>query len=176
MLDYADCVGAHHNGLNVPPDAVYNNIPFPDPAPRFRGPWNNPHHSWSFRSTLEGYRQRIVNAGKNTPICVTEFGWPSMEDLQGTPRQGFEFAYDNTLAEQADYTDLAISLMQEWGWVRLAFVWNLNYGAQVGWKVAPDDPVSDNVLWAILGPNFQQRPVWLKIEARNFRAQARVAQ
>jgi len=172
MLQYADCVGAHHNGINVPPTADFNNVP-PRPKAKFRGPCDNPHHSWAFKTTLEGYHNRIVQAGGTTKICVTEFGWPSVEGLNGKPRQGFEFAGDNSLQEQADFTDQAIGEMQGWGWIQLAFLWNLNYGAQAGW--AMEGPVSDNVVYSILGPNFQPRPVWQKISDRNFRGQPRKA-
>lgn len=172
-LQYADCVGAHHNGLNVPPNADWNNIPERVPPAKFRGPWQSPHHSWAFKSTLEGYAQRIRNAGSTLKLCVTEFGWPSVEDLQGrgTLRDGFGFAADNTLQDQADFTVQAIELMQQWGFVRLAFIWNLNYGAQAGWQIG--GPVGDNVPWSILGPDFVPRPVWQKIVELNFAARPR---
>ena len=101
LLNWADCVGAHHNGYNISPDYRYLDIP-DDPSAIFRGPFTNKHHSWSFRSTLEGYAQRIRAAGRDTKLCVTEFGWPTSEDLGGA-RQGFEFSLDNTLAEQAEW-------------------------------------------------------------------------
>jgi hypothetical protein len=172
MLQHADCVGAHHNGINVPPDQDFNRVQN-RPKARFRGPWENPHHSWAFKTTLEGYATRIKNAGSNLKLCVTEFGWPSAEGLKGRPRQGFEFALDNSLVDQADFVDKAITLMQQWGFVRLAFLWNLNYGAQVGWSL--EGAVGDNVLYSILGPDFIPRPVWKKVEDRNFRAQQRKA-
>ncbi|HRE49643.1 MAG TPA: hypothetical protein PLD47_18105 [Aggregatilineales bacterium] len=176
MLQFADCVGAHHNGLNVPPTADYNNIPERVPPASYRGPWQNPHHSWSFKSTLEGYGQRIVNAGSSLKLCVTEFGWPTMEDLKGrgNPRDGFGFAFDNTLADQADFTRQAIDMMEASGIVRLAFLWNLNYGAQAGWQLG--DATGDNVLWSILGPDYQARPVWNVIVEKNFRGRARLGQ
>jgi len=43
---------------------------------QFNGACDNPHHSWSFRSTMEGYRnimQVYGDAGKR--IWPTEFGW-----------------------------------------------------------------------------------------------------
>lgn len=181
-LQYADCVGTHHNGLNVPPEAVWNNIPERNPPARFRGPWENPHHSWSFRSTLEGYAERIRRAGSSLQLCVTEFGWPSVEDLQnrGRLRDGFGFAADNTLADQRDFTVRAIQLMQEWGFVRLAFIWNLNYGAQAGWMLSDPNtgqpaPTGDNVPWSILGPDFIPRPVWQAIVDMDFRGRPRSA-
>ena len=127
VLDWADCIGAHHNGYNISPDHRYDQIPA-DAEAVFRGPFENPHPSWSFRSTLEGYANAIRLSGKTTQLCVTEFGWASSEDLEGA-RSGFEFALDNSLAEQAEWTSRALSNMENWGFVWLAFIWNFNYGA-----------------------------------------------
>ncbi len=153
MLDWADCVGAHHNGYNVSPEYQYDNIP-DDRSAIFRGPFENPHHSWSFRSTLEGYANRIRMAGYNTKLCVTEFGWPSAEGLEGV-RPGFEFAHDNSLAEQAEWIPRALSNMEEWGFVWLAFIWNFNYGPQAGFSVT-----NDNVPYSLIGPPFDFRPAY----------------
>nr|PZN52101.1 MAG: hypothetical protein DIU68_15245 [Chloroflexota bacterium] len=125
-----------------------------DPTARFRGPFDNRHRSWSFRSTLQTYAAKIANAGGDQKLCVTEFGWPSSEDLDGYP-QGFEFALDNTLEEQAEFTVQALDNMQEWGFVRLAFIWNLNYGPQAGW-----DPSNDNVPYSLIGPGTTFRPAF----------------
>lgn len=153
MLDYTDCVGAHHNGYNLNPlerwDEAVN-----DPTATFRGPFDNPHHSWSFRSTLEYYATRVQAAGGDQQLCVTEFGWASGEDLEGVPA-GWDYAVDNTLEEQRQWTIDAINLMVQSGTVRLAFVWNLNYGPQAGWS-----PTNDNVPYSIIGPNFVHRPVF----------------
>lgn len=153
MLNYADCVGAHHNGYNVSPDYTYDAVPN-DPSATFRGPFDNPHRSWSFRSTLQTYALKIANAGGDQKLCITEFGWPSTEDLSGSP-QGFGFADDNTLEEQAEFTVAALNNMQEWGFVRLAFIWNLNYGPQAGW-----DPSNDNVPYSLIGPDTTFRPAF----------------
>ncbi len=153
MLDYADCVGAHHNGYNIGPSVTWDAVP-DDPAASFRGPFDNPHHSWSFRSTLETYANRIALRGKDTKLCVTEFGWASTEDLSGYPA-GFEFANDNTLAEQAEWTIEAIENMREWDFVWIAFLWNFNYGPQAGW-----DTANDNVPYSIIGPDWAHRPVY----------------
>ncbi len=167
MLDWADCVGAHHNGYNVSPDYRYLDIP-DDPTAIFQGPFTNRHHSWSFRSTLEGYAQRIRAAGKDTRLCVTEFGWPSSEDLGGA-RQGFEFSLDNTLAEQADWIPKAMTNMETWGFVWLAFVWNFNYGPQAGYAIT-----NDNVPYSLIGPDFTFRPAYDAIKAwqRDYLARA----
>jgi hypothetical protein len=153
MLNYTDCVGAHHNGYNVSPDYRYNEVPN-DPYAIFRGPFDNPHHSWSFRSTLEGYANRVRSAGYETKLCVTEFGWPVTEDLGGSPA-GFEFAQDNTLEEQAQWIPQAMTNMEEWGFVWIAYIWNFNYGPQAGW--ATDN---DNVPYSLIGPEFSFRPAY----------------
>jgi len=163
MLNYADCVGAHHNGYNIGPTVPWNSVPN-DPTARFRGPFDNPHHSWSFYSTLHGYHDRIAAAGKDTKLCITEFGWPVTEDLNGYP-VGFEFANDNTLAEQAQFFGEAIDAMQEWGFVWIAWVWNVNYGAQGGW-----DPTNDNVPYALLRPNWAPAPAYEVIASYDFRS------
>ena len=153
FLNYLDCVGAHHNGYNVSSDYRFNEIPN-DPSAIFRGPFDNPNHSWSFRSTLEGYATRIANAGSDKKLCITEFGWPVSEDVGAFPR-GFEFAQDNSLQEQAQYISGALTNMNEWGFVWIAYIWNFNYGPQAGW-----DPNNDNVPYSMIGPDFVFRPAY----------------
>ncbi|MFN8527719.1 MAG: beta-galactosidase [Anaerolineae bacterium] len=153
LLNYADCIGAHHNGINVSPDYTWDAVPN-DPSATFRGPFDNPHHSWSFRSTLQTYASKIALAGGDQKLCVTEFGWASAEGLEGIP-EGFGFAQDNTLDEQRDFTIAALNNMVEWDIVQIAILWNLNYGPQAGW-----DPTNDNVPYSIIGPGFQFRPVF----------------
>ncbi len=160
LLTTADCVGAHHNGYNIGPNVAWDNVPN-DPTATFRGAFDNPHHSWSFYSTITGYAERIQQAGSGKPICVTEFGWATTEDLDGTP-VGFEFANDNTLAEQAQFIDDAIQLMDGWGYMWLAFIWNLNYGAPA-W-----DPTNDNVPYALLRPDWIRSPAYDVIAAYDF--------
>ncbi len=162
LLDTVDCVGAHHNGYNIGPNVPYNNVPN-DPTATFRGPFDNPHHSWSFYSTLNGYAQKIQQAGSDKKLCITEFGWPTTEDLNGYPA-GFEFANDNTLAEQAQFLGEAIDVMDQWGFVWLAFIWNLNYGPQAGW-----DAANDNVPYSLLRPNWAPAPAYEVIGAHDFR-------
>lgn len=153
FLNYADCVGAHHNGINMPPDVAWDEG-YNDPTAQFRGPFDNPDHSWSFKSTLWGYHERIQAAGFNKPLCVTEFGWATAEGFGGTP-PGFEFANDNTLAEQAKWTVQAFQLMREWGFVHLAFLWNLDYSYKGG--LGATDP---NAPYSILDLQGAARPAY----------------
>jgi hypothetical protein len=153
LLNYTDCVGAHHNGYNIGPSVAWDSVPN-DPSATFRGPFDNKHRSWSFRSTLQAYASRIALANGQQKLCVTEFGWPSTEDLGGSP-DGFSFANDNTLKEQSAWTIEAINNMEQWNIVWLAFIWNLNYGPQAGW-----DPKNDNVPYSIIGKDWKFRPVY----------------
>jgi hypothetical protein len=157
LLNVCDCVGAHHNGINLPPDKAWDEG-YNDPTAAFRGPFDNPHHSWSFKSTLWGYHDRIVAAGSDKPLCITEFGWASAEGFEGYP-PGFEFSLDNTLQEQAQWDVQAFQLMREWGFVRLAFLWNLNY-SQMGW--GPEDP---NAPYALVDFKGAPRPAYDAIGA-----------
>jgi hypothetical protein len=156
LLSYTDCVGAHHNGYNIGPTIPWDEAPAqPEAATAtFRGPFDNPHHSWSLYSTLTTYANKIQLAGGDQRLCVTEFGWAVAEDLDSYP-PGFEFAQDNTLQEQADYIIEAVEWMEESDIVWLAWVWNLNYGAQAGW-----DPTNDNVPYSILRPDSVPAPAW----------------
>jgi hypothetical protein len=153
LLGVSDCVGAHHNGYNISPLLRWDQIPN-DPTAAYRGPFpdGNPHHSWSFRSTLEAYHNKIRLAGGDQNLCVTEFGWATADDLDGVP-EGLEFAYDNTSQEQAQYIVEALDFMSESGFVRLGFLWNLNYGPQAGWSAE-----NENVPYSLIGPDFVFRP------------------
>nr|HID14646.1 hypothetical protein [Anaerolineae bacterium] len=157
FLNYCDCVGAHHNGINMPPNVAWDEG-YNDPTAQFRGPFDNPDHSWSFKSTLWGYHDRIAAAGSDKPLCVTEFGWASAEGFDGYP-PGFEFALDNTLEEQAQWDVEAFQLMRQWGFVRLAFLWNLNF-SQLGW--GPEDP---NAPYALIDFQGVARPAFGAIGA-----------
>ena len=155
FLSYCDCVGVHHNGYNIPPDVAWDED-YEDPTATFRGFWDNPHPSWSFKSTLRQYSDAVSGM---KPLCVTEFGWASSQGLAGYP-EGFGFAQDNTLEEQAQYNVRAFQLMREWGFVRLAFLWNLNY-ANTGPRTA-DDP---NAPYSLVDYNGVGRPAFEAIAA-----------
>ncbi len=153
FLQYTDCVGAHHNGINMPPNVAWDEG-FNDPTAAFRGPFDNPNHSWSFKSTLWGYHEMIKAAGYTTPLCITEFGWATAEGFGGYP-PGFEFAQDNSLQDQAEWTVEAFQLMRQWGFVRLAFLWNLDYSYKGGQGATdPNAPYSILDLEGIARPAY----------------------
>lgn len=164
LLDHVDCVGVRHTGFNLPPtlsaeDAFFGGAPV---GARFLGPYDaaspvNPHHSWSFYSTLNGYHNMIVATGRNTPLCVTRFGWASAEGI-GEPAIGFEFAHDNTPQEQAGYIVEAFQTMHDGRFVRLAILYNLDYAP--GNRDVKQDSGS---LFSILMPYGSPRPAFQAI-------------
>lgn len=124
LLEYVDCVGVQHPGFNVPPDARWDELS-EAPESMFQGPYANPHHSWSFRSTLEISAELVEEINPAMPLCVTSFGWAT-SDIVGTVPTGYEFALDVSTVQQAEWTLQALDLMLEWGFVKLAVLSNLN--------------------------------------------------
>jgi hypothetical protein len=153
LINYADCVGAHHNGINFPPDKEWNEG-YNDPTATFRGPFDNPHHSWSFRSTLWGYYNMMDGQRK---LCVTEFGWATVEGFDGTP-PGFEFAEDNTLQEQAEWIVQAFQLQRQWGIVWITYLWNLDYSNK------SQNPLDPNVPYSLVYFTGAPRPSYDALE------------
>lgn len=159
LLDHVDGVGVHALGYNVPPwvpwteacDAIQAS------GNTFNGPCDTPHHSWSFRSTLEGYRERIVaSGGASIPLWVTEFGWAA----GGAYEAGYEYADDNDYTEQADWTVYAFNMMRDSGWVEAAFLWNLNL------RILADQ--TQKAQWGIVEPpDWHPLPVFRAISRLN---------
>jgi hypothetical protein len=148
-----DCIGVHLNGYNMPPDKEWNEG-YNNPTAKFRGPFDSPHHSWSFKSTLFGYYQRT-----NKPQCVTEFGWASMENLgvQGAP-PGFDFALDNTEKQQAEWIVKGFQIMRDAGFVKFGIVFNLDYIQKIGQK--PNEAGGDPATYSIVRPDGAPRPAF----------------
>ncbi|MFN2134517.1 MAG: hypothetical protein ACK2UK_01095 [Candidatus Promineifilaceae bacterium] len=162
MLDYVDCVGAHHNGYNIGPSVTYEEAPSsPEAATAiFRGPFDNPHHSWSFKSTLDTYAEKVQAVNPAMKLCVTEFGWASSEGYDTYPT-GFEFAQDNTLQEQADYIVQAFQQMHDSGNVWLAYLFNFDFGNK------GSGPEDDPVPYSIIDTQGIPRPAFNALTAMN---------
>jgi spore germination protein YaaH len=126
---FFDALGAHPSGYNCPAQGDWQTVA-DSTAVNFRGPFENRHHSWCFRGTMEGYREVMVaNGDGQKAIIPTEFGWA----VSGNPKLGYEYALDNTVEEQAQWITEAYKMSKEWGWVGPMFLWNLDYGV-----TAPD--------------------------------------
>jgi spore germination protein YaaH/SH3-like domain-containing protein len=126
LKGYADAIGAHPSGYNVPPDVGYQDAcaTIQRTGNSFNGPCDAVHHSWSFRSTMEGYRNIMVKYGDSAKrIWPTEFGWAA----GGAFDDRYKYANDNDFNEQAQWTVRAYQMMKNWGFVGPAFLWNLNF-------------------------------------------------
>jgi hypothetical protein len=156
-LNYADCMGTHSNGTNLPPLSDGANPP-PDTGYAFKGPWTSPHYSWALKSQVETYARIMQQAGVNKPQCLTEFGYASPVDGAFPP--GYEFAADVSEQQQAEYLVQAYSWMRDSGLVRLAFLFNLDYGPKGG-EPAQDD----NVIFSLLTRQGMPRPAFDAIGA-----------
>ena len=100
------------------------------------------------------YRNVMVRFGDaNKRIWPTEFGWASSD----TPAPGYEYAADNSRQDQAEWTVKAYQMMKAWGWVGVAFLWNLNFAV-----VAPG---SEMAQWGIVDPAWNPYPVYLALKS-----------
>lgn len=155
FLSYTDCVGAHHNGYNIPPNLGFDETGTFEEAQTavFRGPYDNPHHSWSFKTTLDVYADKVQAVDPSMKLCVTEFGWASVEGYTEFP-EGFQFAEDNTLEEQAEFIVLAYQQMRTSGDVLLTFLFNFDFGNK------GSGPTDDTVPYSILDSNGVPRPAF----------------
>ena len=126
LANYADGIGAHPSGYNVPASATWEEAcaAIQVSGNSFNGACDSPHHSWSFRSTMEGYKNimNVYGAG-NKLVWPTEFGWAA----GGAFHPAYQYANDNSYEEQAQWTVEAYTMMRNWGWVGPAFLWNLNF-------------------------------------------------
>ena len=82
----------------------------------------------------------VQNGDVNKRLWLTEFGWASSQ----SPHPGYEYSAYNSAAQQAQYTVEAYNMMRKWGWVGVAFLWNLNYnyGEMAQWSIV-GKPVYD---------------------------------
>jgi hypothetical protein len=110
--NYMDCVGVHYNEGIVPPDARSG-----DP----RG--NSGFYTRYFMPMIEVYSGAF---GGRVPLCFTEMGYLTPEGYGPLPG-GFAWASDVTVAQQAEWTDRAMTLARNSGRVRLVIIWNVNF-------------------------------------------------
>ena len=157
LKNYCDAIGAHPSGYNVAPwvkggqDAC-NFIT--QQGSSFRGPCQTLHHSWSFYSTLNGYYNIMKKYGDGAKkIWPTEFGWAT--NWTGDPSYGY--ALDNTREEQAEWTVESYKLMKQWGFVGVAFLWNLNFEV-----VAPG---TEKAQWGIVNGDWSPTLTYNKLKA-----------
>ncbi|MGL4649106.1 MAG: hypothetical protein ACRC1H_06845, partial [Caldilineaceae bacterium] len=154
--NYLDAVGSHPSGYNVPPSATWDAAcaAIQVSGNSFNGACDSPHHSWSFRSTMEGYRNIMnVYGGGSKSVVPTEFGWAA----GGAFDARYKYADDNSLEEQAAWTVEAYQMMKSWGWVGPAILWNLNF------RVVANG--TEKAQWGILGPGWEPLPAYNALAA-----------
>ncbi|MYC62606.1 MAG: LysM peptidoglycan-binding domain-containing protein [Caldilineaceae bacterium SB0661_bin_34] len=143
MANHVDGIGAHPRGYNVPPQYTWQEACTAIQVSGntyFNGACDVPHHSWSFRSTMEFYRDLAVQYdASDKPVVPTEFGWAVGN---GFAPHNYAYANDNSYQEQADWTVQAYTMMRDWGWVGPAFLWNLNF------RVV--SPGTERTVWSIV--------------------------
>ena len=147
----SDGIGAHPSGYNVPPSVTWQNAcgVIQSTGNTFNGACDTPHHSWSFRSTMEGYRNiMLVYGDANKRVWPTEFGWAVGPAVNGA----YAYANDNDQGEQAAWTVEAYTMMRNWGWVGPAFLWNLNF------RVVADG--TEKAQWGIVRNDYGPLPVY----------------
>ncbi len=155
ILDYVDCVGVHHNGYNLPPNVEFDAVETVGSAEDFvfQGPWVNPHQSWSFATTLRLMAEKTQAVNPDMKLCVTEFGWASAGGYEEGP-EAFEWVFDNSLEEQAEYIVQAFQQMRDSGDVMLAFLFNFDFGNK------GQGPTDDPVPYSIIDTNGVPRPAF----------------
>ena len=154
--NYLDGIGAHPSGYNVPATVTWEGAceAIQVSGNSFNGACDSPHHSWSFRSTMEGYRNIAnVYGASNKVIVPTEFGWAA----GGAQNPNYRYADDNDYGEQAEWTVQAYQMMRDWGWVGPAFLWNLNF------RVVANG--TEKAQWGIVDPGWGPLPVYNALAA-----------
>jgi hypothetical protein len=155
-LAFADCIGTHSNGTNLPPTADGAHPPGDGSGYTFRGPWNSPHYSWALASQINTYAA-LLNGRKKQ--CVTEFGYPSPVDGKFPTIYGY--AADIDEQKQGQYLVAAFDWMRASNLVQMAFLFNLDYSQKGG---GPPDQ-DENVLYSLITPQGAPRPAFDAISA-----------
>jgi uncharacterized protein YraI len=151
LANYADGIGAHPSGYNVPPSVTWQDacVAIQKSGNSFNGACDSPHHSWSFRSTMEGYWGIMNEFGAgNKKIWPTEFGWAA----GGALHPAYKYADDNSYDEQAQWTVEAYQMMRNWGYVGPAILWNMNFRVT--------NPGTELAQWGIVDQGWGPLPIY----------------
>ena len=150
VTDWVDGIGVHPYGFANPPDESWQDAVHTATS-------HNNHPSFFFRDTLEDYHAILAEWGDDDfPLWVTEFGWPSVEQMGAMDTTGWEYAREVSEAQQAEYIVRAFQMGDERPWVGPMFLWNLNLAAIWG----ANDPVS---AYSLLRPDGSYRPAYVAL-------------
>ena len=122
IKQYFDVMGAHPSGYNSPPgDGVGRSTA---PGSGFRN-----HDSFFFLRFTQ-LREVMLKHGDDKPMWFTEFGWSVCDPNNRVPH--YEYCGDNSEEERAAYFDQAFQMLwEQYPYVQVAIVWNLNFRAIV---------------------------------------------
>ncbi len=158
---YYDVLGAHPGSASNAPDVRFPNGTGqcgPAAIERYgvaNGTCYNSSPDFHFRRIEE---QRVVmeqNGEQAKTIWLTEFGWDSCVGGAPVPA-GYEYCQIITRELQAQYIVRAFQIgKNEWPWMGVMFLWNLNYAAVPG--IPADD---EKYGWSVLGPGFTNLPAF----------------
>jgi hypothetical protein len=156
--NYFDALAAHPGGASNPPNTKYPENPGsgacpPQFASQEGNCWNNAADFYFRR--IEDQRA-VMEAYGDGPkqIWLTEFGWDSCQGLPAP--NGYEYCLMNSERQQAEYLVGAFQFARNnWPWIGVMFVWNLNYPA------IPEMPVSDEKYgWGVVRADWSNRPAF----------------
>ena len=145
---YFDVLGAHVAGVNNSADTLWPSAPGSGPG------WVD-HPTFYFRH-VENIRGTLVAYGMgDKPIWLTEFGWAALENVASWAAPGYEYAYQNSEAEQSTYLVRAFEKARNeyQPWLGAMFVWNLNFAT----VFAPSDEKSP---FGVIRPDGSARPAY----------------
>jgi hypothetical protein len=147
IAQWVDGIGAHPYGFANPPGESWQD-------PTHVSSSHNDHPSFFFLDTLEDYHAIMLEYGDVTQkLWVTEFGWPSVENMGDMDTTGWEYARAVSEAQQAEYIVEAFHIGDERPWVGPMFLWNLNLATIWG----SGNPVS---AYSLLRPDESFRPAY----------------
>ena len=158
---YYDALGAHPGSASNAPDVRFPNGTgqCPPAATERYGSANgtcwNSSPDFYFRRIEEQRAVMEQNGESAKTMWLTEFGWDSCTGGAPAP-QGYEYCQLISREQQAANIVRAFQIgKNEWPWMGVMFLWNLNYGA------APGIPASDEKYgWSVLGPGFTNLPAF----------------
>jgi polysaccharide biosynthesis protein PslG len=139
VRNYFDHLGAHPGSNNNPPDTMYPHNIGP-------GEWST-HPSFYFRRIQQQRAVMERHGDSAKQIWLTEFGWSTENQAPG-----YEYGAEISEQQQAENLVRAFQIArQEWPWMGVMMVWNLNYSTVV-------DPADEKFPWSVLNPDWSPRP------------------
>jgi hypothetical protein len=145
--DYFDALGVHVAGSNNPPDTIWPDNPGPD------GWTDHTSHYFRHLEQIRGIMEAYGFGEKS--VWITEFGWASTENITPVAAPGYEYAYQNSEQEQAEYIVRAFEKgrTEYQPWLGAMFLWNLNFATAF--------PAGDEKsAFGLLRPDWSQRPAY----------------